>query len=136
MRKNEESEPNLKRYVLSSLVGGLLALGVCLVLLLIFSAAVLSGNLPEGAAYALSLVSAAVAALTGGFFAAKQSGGRYLFCGIGAGLVFFILLFLCGALFFDGVSLAGGLGAAVAALLSGAGGGVLGGNTRLGKRHP
>lgn len=79
-----------------------LAVGLFMALSLIFLGALLisSGTMPESSMSMFPVAACFAGALYTGFSAAKSVDSRAFMAGVGAGLAFFMLLFLLGAIFF------------------------------------
>ena len=79
MRKTEEDQgAKLVRAMTDVLLGGGLALVVCLVFLLICSVGISGGWVEEDLMYQLSVVGCVIGGFSGGIFAVRHSGARAL----------------------------------------------------------
>ena len=118
----------------AALEGGVAALAVCFVFLLVASAAISGGLAGEELMYQLTIVGCVLGAFAGGLLAVRRCGSRALIVGLTTGGVLFLLLLTIGALCFETVSLeAGGIGLLCGSLCGGAAAGILGGG---GKKKP
>ncbi len=138
MRKGEEDQgTKLVRYVLSILIGGGVALLVCLLFLLICSVGISKGWLGEDLMYQLTIVGCVLGGFGGGMIAVKRCGARALIIGGATGAVFFLLLLTIGLLLFDAAAMEeGGLGLLCGALCGGAAAALLGGKRTGKKKRP
>ena len=119
---------------LGLVLGGVAALAVCFVFLLVASAAISGGLAGEELMYQLTIVGCVLGAFAGGLLAVRRCGSRALIVGLTTGGVLFLLLLTIGALCFETVSLeAGGIGLLCGSLCGGAAAGILGGG---GKKKP
>ena len=145
-KKEEEQSAKLIRCGMGRLVlapweegrrlvlGGVAALAVCFVFLLVASAAISGGLAGEELMYQLTIVGCVLGAFAGGLLAVRRCGSRALIVGLTTGGVLFLLLLTIGALCFETVSLeAGGIGLLCGSLCGGAAAGILGGG---GKKKP
>ena len=128
MRKGEAQGANAAQIVTAVVLGGLLALGVELMVLLLGSAAVSNGILKEDAAAQVTAAACVLGCLVGGALACSRWSSRRLLAGLAAGAVCFLLILAVGLLMGDGftpgaqmlVELAGCLcGGAVAGVFGG-----------------
>ena len=128
MRKAEAQGGGAVQTVTAVMLGGLLALGVELMVLLLGAAAVSNGILKEDAAAQVTAVACVAGCLAGGLPACAQCGSKRLLAGLAVGAVCFLLILAVGLLMGDGlrlgaqalIELAGCLcGGAVAGTLSG-----------------
>ena len=128
MRKTEEDQSaKLVRVITGVLLGGVLALGVCLVFLFLCAVGVSGGRLSEDLMDRLAIVGCVVGGFAGGIFAVRRCGAGPLLAGLAAGAVLFLLLLTIGSLCFENVPLgAGGIGRLWASLCGGAAAGLLG----------
>lgn len=136
MRKTEEDQgTKMVRAMANVLLGGVLALAVCLVFLFACSIGISGGWLDEGLMYQLTVVGCVIGGFAGGMTAVRRCGSRALIVALAAGGVFFLLLLTVGLLLFEGMSLEnGGLGLLCGALCGGAAAGILGGKPRKKRR--
>ena len=89
MRKTEEDQgAKLVRAMTDVLLGGGLALVVCLVFLLICSVGISGGWVEEDLMYQLSVVGCVRGGFSGGIFAVRHSGARALIVGLASGSLF------------------------------------------------
>jgi putative membrane protein (TIGR04086 family) len=114
--------------VTAVMLGGLLALGVELTVLLLGAAAVSNGILKEDSAAQVTAAACVVGGLAGGLLACSRWSSRRLIAGLAVGIVCCLLILAVGLLMGDGfqpgpqalIELAGCLcGGAAAGLLSG-----------------
>ena len=133
-KKEEEQSAKLIRCGMGLVLGGVAALAVCFVFLLVASAAISGGLAGEELMYQLTIVGCVLGAFAGGLLAVRRCGSRALIVGLTTGGVLFLLLLTIGALCFETVSLeAGGIGLLCGSLCGGAAAGILGGG---GKKKP
>ena len=134
MRKREEDQgAKAVRCALGVLLGGLLALGVCLMFLLGASAAISGGLLGMDLTYQITIVGCVLGGFCGGLLTVRLIGGG-LAAGLLTGAVLFLLVLTLGALCFRDISLeSGGIGVLCGALCGGAAAGLLG--TRSGGKR-
>ena len=137
MRKTEEDQGSkLVRAMTGVLLGGVLALGVCLAFLLICSVGISAGWLQENLMYQLAVVGCVIGGFSGGVFTVQRWRTRALIAGLASGGVFFLLLLTAGLLLFESMSVeAGGLGLLSGALCGGAAAGILGTRPKKKKRR-
>ena len=127
MRKNEEDQgAKAVRYLVGVILGGVAALIVCFVFLLIASVCISRGLLGMGLLYQITLVGCVVGAFAGGRLAIRRCGSRALIVGLATGLVLFLLLLTVGVIGFRAAPEAGGIGLCCASLCGGAVAGLLG----------
>ena len=112
MRKTEEDQgTRLVRAMTNILLGGVVALAVCLMFLFLCSIGISGGWLQEGLMDPLAVVSCVIGGIAGAMTAVRRCGSRALIVGLAVGAVFFLLLLTVGVLLFESMSLeAGGLG--------------------------
>lgn len=133
-KKEEEQSAKLIRCGMGLVLGGVAALAVCFVFLLVASAAISGGLAGEELMYQLTIVGCVLGAFAGGLLAVRRCGSRALIVGLTTGGVLFLLLLTIGALCFETVSLeARGIGLLCGSLCGGAAAGILGGG---GKKKP
>lgn len=137
MRKTEEDQgAKLVRAMTGVLLGGVLALGVCLAFLFVCSVGISSGWLDERLMYQMSVVGCVIGSCVGGLFAVRRSGARALIVGMATGAVFFLLILTVGLLLLEDISIeAGGLGLLSGGLCGGAAAGILGSKPKKKKRR-
>ena len=136
MRKNEEEQgAKLVRIMSSILLGGVLALAVCLVFLFLCSVGISNGWVSDHYMVQYTLVGCVLGCLIGGVFAVSRCRSKTLLIGLGVGFVVFLLLLTIGLLFYPGMSVEeGGLSLLLACLFGGALAGLLGGKPRRSSR--
>ncbi len=136
MRKNEEEQgAKLVRFMSGILLGGVLALLVCLAILLICSAGISGGWLSDRHMVQYTFAACALGSLMGGAFAVARCRAKTLLVGLGEGGVLFLLLLTIGLLFYPGMSVEErGLGLLCACLAGGALAGLFGGKTKKKRR--
>ena len=134
MRKNEEEHgAMLLRYGKGILLGGGMALALCLCFLLIAALGISRGLIDASLRYQLTVVACVLGSFCGGILAVRLCGGRGLFVGLAVGTVLFLLQLTIGILTYDTFALdRGALGLLFGALCGGAAAGILG---RGGKRR-
>lgn len=128
MRKGEEDQgAKLVRAMTGVLLGGVAALAVCLIFLLICSVGISSGWLSENGMYQMTVIGCVIGGFFGGTAAARRWRERKLLAALCAGGVFFLLLLTAGCLLFEDMSVEnGGLGLLCGALCGSAVAGLLG----------
>lgn len=105
MRKNEEEQgAKLVKFMGGILLGGVLALLVCLAVLLICSAGISGGWISDRYMMQCTLAGCVLGSLSGGMFAVLRCRARTLLVGLGVGCVFFLLLLTIGLLFYPDMS--------------------------------
>ena len=128
MRKAEAQGTNAVQMVTAVAIGGLLALGVELMVLLVGAAAVSNGILKEDAAAQVTAAACVLGCLVGALVACTQWKSKRLLAGIATGSVCYLLILAVGLLMGDGfemelqalIELAGCLcGGAIAGMFSG-----------------
>lgn len=128
MRKAETQGFNAVQMVTAVALGGLLALGIELMVLLIGAAAVSNGIWKEDAACQVTAAACALGCLAGGLLACTRWSSRRLLAGLAVGAVCYLLILAVGLLMSDEfqlgtqalIELAGCLsGGAIAGLFSG-----------------
>lgn len=137
MRKNSDEDQGKKliRYALGIVIGGVLALAVCLVLLLLASVGISLGWLGEENMYQITILGCVFGCFVGGLTAVRKCGARGLLVGLAVGGVYFLLLLTVGLLFFDTMTPeAGGIGLLCGSLCGGAAAGLLGGGQKRRKK--
>jgi len=142
MRKNgDEQGIKLLRYGKSVLIGGMIALFVCLICLLIASFGISQGFLSAELKTQLVVIACVTGGFCGGLFAVRQCSTHGLLVGLAVGGTLFLLQLTLGLLLYDTLSPEnGGLGLLFGALCGGAAAGILGGgrrqtSARKGKKH-
>ena len=128
MRKAEAQGVGAAQTVTAVMLGGLLALGVELMVLLLGAAAVSNGIWKEDAAAQVTAAACVVGCLAGGLLACSRCESRRLLAGLAVGAVCCLLILAVGLLMGDGfrlgaqalIELAGCLcGGAIAGMLCG-----------------
>lgn len=102
MRKGETQGANAAQMVTAVVLGGLLALGVELTVLLLGAAAVSRGILKEDAAAQVTAAACVLGCLIGGLLACTRWSSRRLLAGLAAGAVCYLLILAVGLLLGDG----------------------------------
>ena len=136
MRKSEEEQSaKLIRLMSSILLGGVLALAVCLVFLFLCSVGISSGWIGDRFMVQCTLAGCVLGSLFGGMFAVLRCRSRTLVVGLGTGAVLFLLLLTIGVLFYPGMSIENrGVGLLCGCLFGGALAGLLGGKPKKKRR--
>lgn len=135
MRKTEGRDAGAAQPVLSLLLGGLLALGIEMAVLLIGSVAVSKGILRVDAAPQITAAACLLGCLVGGCLAGKSWKSKRLLAGLAVGLICFVLILLLALVTGDGVELGAQALLELAACLVGGGlAGLLAGRSRKKKR--
>ncbi len=136
MRKTEEDQgTRLVRAMTNILLGGVVALAVCLMFLFLCSIGIVGGWLQEGLMYQMAVVSCVIGGFAGAMTAVRRCGSRALIVGLAVGAVFFLLLLTVGVLLFESMSLeAGGLGLLCGGLCGGAAAGLMGSKPKKKRR--
>ena len=136
MRKTEEDQgTRLVRAMTNILLGGVVALAVCLMFLFLCSIGISGGWLQEGLMYQMAVVSCVIGGFAGAMPAVRRCGSRALIVGLAVGAVFFLLLLTVGVLLFESMSLeAGGLGLLCGGLCGGAAAGLMGSKPKKKRR--
>ena len=136
MRKTEEDQgTRLVRAMPNILLGGVVALAVCLMFLFLCSIGISGGWLQEGLMYQMAVVSCVIGGFAGAMTAVRRCGSRALIVGLAVGAVFFLLLLTVGVLLFESMSLeAGGLGLLCGGLCGGAAAGLMGSKPKKKRR--
>ena len=136
MRKTEEDQgTRLVRAMTNILLGGVVALAVCLMFLFLCSIGISGGWLQEGLMYQMAVVSCVIGGFAGAMTAVRRCGSRALIVGLAVGAVFFLLLLTVGVLLFESMSLeAGGLGLLCGGLCVGEAAGLMGSKTKKKRR--
>ena len=136
MRKTEEDQgTRLVRAMTNILLGGVVALAVCLMFLFLCSIGISGGWLQEGLMYQMAVVSCVIGGFAGAMTAVRRCGSRALIVGLAVGAVLFLLLLTVGVLLFESMSLeAGGLGLLCGGLCGGAAAGLMGSKPKKKRR--
>ena len=137
MRKAEAQGAGNLRTVTAVMLGGLLALGVELMVLLLGAVAVSNGILKEDSAAQVTAAACVVGCLAGGLLACTRCGSKRLLVGLAVGAVCCLLILAVGLLMGDGLRLgAQALIELAGCLCGGAIAGMLRGGKRSKKRTP
>lgn len=136
MRKNEDDQTaKLFRSISSILLGGVIAIAVCLLILLLCSVGISGGILNNRAMMQYTVAGCVAGGFSGGLFAVKRIRSKTLFIGLGASIVQFLLILTIGILMYPEISLSEhGLGIAAGCLAGGAIAGFLGGKPKKKRR--
>ena len=105
MRKAEVQGAGAVQTVTAVMLGGLLALGVELMVLLLGAAAVSNGILKEDAAAQVTAAACVVGCLAGGLLACTRCSSKRLLAGLAVGGVCCLLIIAVGLLMGDGLRL-------------------------------
>lgn len=105
MGKAEERGTNAVQMATGVALGGLLALGIELMILLLGSLAVSNGILKENAAPQLTAAACVLGCFGGGLLACARWKSRRLLGGLAAGAVCYLLILAVGLLMSDGLTL-------------------------------
>ena len=105
MRKAEAQGTGNLRTVTAVMLGGLLALGVELMVLLLGAVAVSNGILKEDSAAQVTAAACVVGCLAGGLLACTRCGSKRLLVGLAVGAVCCLLILAVGLLMGDGLRL-------------------------------
>jgi len=142
-KAQENSGKRLLQCGKAVLLGGVAALAVCVVLLLLVSFAISSGLLDPSVREQAAVVACVLGSFFGGLFAVRISPAQRLLTGVATGGVLFLLQISLGLLSSDTASVEnGGLGFLCGALCAGAAAGILGsgkpkkGSGRAHRRRP
>ncbi|MCD7947425.1 MAG: TIGR04086 family membrane protein [Oscillospiraceae bacterium] len=99
MQKTEaEQGQNLVYYAAWIVLGGVAAMIVCILVLLVGSILISRGVVGEGAMHQTALIACVLGGIFGGHMAVKRCATRTLLVGLGAGVVFFLILLTIGTL--------------------------------------
>lgn len=137
MGKAEERGTNAVQMATGVALGGLLALGVELIVLLLGALAVSNGILKEDAAPQVTAAACVLGCFIGGVFACARWRSRRLLGGLAAGMLCYLLLLAVGLLMSDGAEL--GVQALIelaGCLCGGAMAGLLGGGRKKKRTNP
>lgn len=136
MRKTEEEQgARLVQSMLSVLIGGAVALALCMLFLLLASVGISSGRLSLAYKYQITIAASVVSTIVGGVIAIKRCETPKFLIGLAVGAVYFLLLLTVGLLFFDTQPQAKEIGLLCGSLFGGAVAGLLSGRTKKGKRR-
>ena len=105
MRKAEAQGSSAVQTVTAVMLGGLLALGVELMVLLLGAAAVSNGILKEDSAAQVTAAACVMGCLAGGLLACSRCGSKRLLAGLAVGAVCCLLILAVGLLMGDGLRL-------------------------------
>lgn len=134
-RREEEQSAKLVRYLGNILLGGVLALLVCLAVLLLCAVGISSGWLNDRHMVQYTIAGCVIGCAVGGLFAVLRCQARTLLVGLAVGGVFFLLLLTVGLLFYPDMSMGErGVGLLCGALFGGALAGFLGGKPKKKRR--
>lgn len=135
MHKAQAQEANAAHMTAAVFLGGLLALGVGLVILLLGAFLTANGILKEDMAAQVTAAACVVGCLIGGWFACGRWPARRLLAGLGTGAVCFLLILAVGLLMSDDFELgAQALTEGAACLCGGALAGILSRKRKAKKR--
>ncbi len=132
MRRSEgEQIPGYLKNLSHIGIGIIFGLLVCVLLLLLASFGVSRGFIPESAAKATTLACCFLGAFSCALISARRIRARYLLTGLTAGLAFFIVLYLLGAILFSRAAPASGAGSILlSSVIGGVAGAVAGANIK------
>ena len=105
MRKGEAQGANAAQMITAVALGGLLALGVELMILLLGALAVSNGVLKEDAAPQVTAAACVIGCFCGGLLACARWKSRRLLGGLAVGAVCYLLILAVGLLMSDGIAL-------------------------------
>ena len=105
MRKGERQDSGTIQMAVGVLLGGLLALGVEIVILLFGAVAISNGIIKQDATLQLTAAACVVGGVIGGKLACAWWPVKKLLAGLTAGLVCFLLILMVGMLSGDGLTL-------------------------------
>lgn len=129
------TEFSLQGIILSLLFGGLIALTLCFLFLLIFSIMLVTGMIPEESMSTLCIILCGISSLVGGHFAIKRSDGPPLIVGLMTAAFLCILILIIGFCGYPNASLEGtSLWILLSALLGGGVAGLIKPNKKKKKR--
>ena len=98
MHRSETQGSNVIKTTTALLLGGLLALGIALLLLLLGAAAVSKGVLGQDISSRITVIACVIGCLVGGRFSCSFSRTKRLFIGLATGAVCFLLILAIGLL--------------------------------------
>ena len=134
-RREEDQSAKLVRLMGNILLGGVLALLVCLVVLFFCAVGISSGWLNDRHMVQYTIAGCVLGCLIGGLFAVLRCRTRTLLVGLAVGGVFFLLLLTVGLLFYPDMSMGErGIGLLCGAMFGGALAGFLGGKPKKKRR--
>lgn len=98
--RGKEEEQGLKtvRWIGGAVIGGVLALLICMLLLLLTAAGILAGVISERLMVHCLFAGCVIGGLFGGFAAIRRCGSRALLAGLSAGAVMLLLILTVGSL--------------------------------------
>lgn len=136
MRKNEEDQAaKLIQMMSSILLGGIVALAICLLILVICSICISTGFLSDRAMMQYTVAGCVIGGFVGGLFAVVRIRAKTLLIGLGAAIIQFLLIMTIGFLVYSDVSISEhGIGIAAGCLAGGALAGFLGGKPKKKRR--
>lgn len=136
MGKGGERGSNFVTMAVGSLLGGAVAAVGTLILLLICSAAISSGVLPESLELHITIAACVIGSFAGGRLTRRKWGSRALIAGISAGAVFFLILLTISLAVYGAADIGGaGFGVMAGCLCGGAIAGLLGRGGRKKKKR-
>jgi putative membrane protein (TIGR04086 family) len=94
----EKQQPNAKQFVMPAIYGILGAFIISILLLAAFSALMTAKDMPSAAVMPFACIAISAGALCGGFMASRLYRSRGLMMGAVTGLLFFIILYITGAI--------------------------------------
>jgi putative membrane protein (TIGR04086 family) len=113
----------------------LTGLALCILLLLLASFGISAGILPETASKSATLASCLIGALLSSVIYVRRTGSKFLLNGLLSGVLYFLILYLLGALLFLRFIPQGGAGSIfLCSLIGGVLGGFLGANIKKRRR--
>lgn len=136
MTKTEHEARGIVELIGNILLGGILALGICCVLLFLAAAAISAGWLGEGLIRQITAAGCAVGTACGALCAILRCKGKTLIVGLAVAVVFFLLLLTVGAVVYGELSLEqGSILRLCASLCGGGAAGLLCGRPKKKKRR-
>lgn len=134
-KKEEDSAVKLMRATSSVLLGGAIALAICLLILFLCSMGISSGFLDDHAMVQYTIAGCVIGSFGGGFYAVMHIRSKTLLVGLGASAIQFLLILTIGFLMYPGISAAqNGIGVAAGCFAGGAIAGILGGKPKKKRR--
>ena len=89
----------LKKFIVSTAIGTCIGLFSTSVLIFLMAAALTVGNIPAMLISPVTVFFLAFGSFCGGFVSAKICGEKGFFCGAVSGALYFIIAWICGAIF-------------------------------------